>query len=434
MMDDLFARVRDAQDAELESSSVCDAVEPRVLEAAGRSAHAHGHGHAREREPIDAAAGRSAHAAARAPKPRARPVWPLIAASVAAAVVLLAIGSWAGTRAPEAAISYDVTQGAESVFGFVGAHGEGAAIAFSDGSHVTLDEGALRVVSLDAHGAAIALERGALTASVVHREDTSWRVYAGPFAVLVTGTRFRSEWDPHAAALHVAVEEGSVRVEGSCLAEPRSVSAGEDVHLTCPGWEETELASAESTSVVATEVSTAHETSPETVARPTRTERALDRESHEIEEAVPTTPVVAQAVVAQAVAPEPTPAPEAAERLELAQRAALAGDIAAAEREFRRLRDDLPHTDQAALAAFFLGRLAFDEQHDYDAAARWFETYGEERPAGGLAREALGRELEARTRAGDPTARDVALRYLARYPDGPHAARAREIERRTPTE
>jgi hypothetical protein len=59
-------------------------------------------------------------------------------------------------------------------------------------------------------------------------------------------------------------------------------------------------------------------------------------------------------------------------------------------------------------------------------AARWFEVYLRERPRGDLAREAAGRLIEARLGARDrPAARAAARAYLARYPDGPHAALAR---------
>jgi len=80
------------------------------------------------------------------------------------------------------------------------------------------------------------------------------------------------------------------------------------------------------------------------------------------------------------------------------------------------------------LAAFLLGRLAFDAQQDYAEAERWFAVYESERPDGPLIREAMGRRLEALARSGDSAgARAQAERYLARFPFGPHARRAREI-------
>ena len=60
-------------------------------------------------------------------------------------------------------------------------------------------------------------------------------------------------------------------------------------------------------------------------------------------------------------------------------------------------------------------------------AADWFSTYLREQPSGALAREALGRLIEAYQAAGDRvSARATAERYLKSYPDGPHATLARQ--------
>jgi len=51
-----------------------------------------------------------------------------------------------------------------------------------------------------------------------------------------------------------------------------------------------------------------------------------------------------------------------------------------------------------------------------------------ERPGGPLAREALGRLLELRHAAGESAqTREVANRYLERYPNGPHASLAQRL-------
>ena len=55
------------------------------------------------------------------------------------------------------------------------------------------------------------------------------------------------------------------------------------------------------------------------------------------------------------------------------------------------------------------------------------------RPKGGLAREALGRVLEAHVRAAQPErAQRAAQRYLERFPAGPHAELARQQGQRKP--
>lgn len=95
---------------------------------------------------------------------------------------------------------------------------------------------------------------------------------------------------------------------------------------------------------------------------------------------------------------------------------------------YEELRRRVPGTDVAAVAAFELGRIAFDDARAFADARRWFATYLSERPQGGLAQEALGRLFEAQERAGEhEAARAGARSYLARYPNGPHAALAGKL-------
>jgi TolA-binding protein len=105
--------------------------------------------------------------------------------------------------------------------------------------------------------------------------------------------------------------------------------------------------------------------------------------------------------------------------------ARLAGATARAEVAYRAARRRFPSADRAAFA---LGVTEFDQRRRYDEAASWFETYLRQYPSGSFAREAAGRLIEARQRAGDATrAREAARAYLARYPTGPHATLAHQI-------
>ena len=105
-----------------------------------------------------------------------------------------------------------------------------------------------------------------------------------------------------------------------------------------------------------------------------------------------------------------------------------AGANRQAEQALVVLRRRFPGTGDAALAAFALGRLEFDEFHAYARAAVWFRTYLNERPSGSMTREALGRLIEACYRARDVEgARSAAARYLRDYPSGPHAELASRV-------
>ena len=114
--------------------------------------------------------------------------------------------------------------------------------------------------------------------------------------------------------------------------------------------------------------------------------------------------------------------------LGLGDTARLAGDSARAKQAYLAVRRRHPGSGAASVAALALGRIAFDHDASFAAAARWFETYLAEQPDGSLAREAAGRLVEAREREGDRVAAGAAARhYLSRWPDGPHAEKARSL-------
>jgi TolA-binding protein len=114
----------------------------------------------------------------------------------------------------------------------------------------------------------------------------------------------------------------------------------------------------------------------------------------------------------------------------LATAARLSGENEIARRALSAQRSRFPGTAAAAEAAFLLGRLAEDVDRNPAAAAAWYDRCLEEAPVGDLAAEALGRQLglvaTSATRTRAPV-RSAARRYLDRFPDGPHAARARAL-------
>jgi len=112
----------------------------------------------------------------------------------------------------------------------------------------------------------------------------------------------------------------------------------------------------------------------------------------------------------------------------LGDAARLAGAPDRALEIYRAVRRRFRGTRAAARAAFALGRVSFDARRAHTEAARWFATYLRERPRGPLAREALGRLIEARRLGGDlKRARKASQSYLKRFPDGPHAPLARSL-------
>lgn len=281
-------------------------------------------------------------------------------------------------------------------------------LAFSDGTRIVLGPSTrARVASVTPKGARVLVESGKLHADVVHTGDAKWAVEAGPFEVRVTGTSFDVSWDPKDEAIVVALTEGSVVVTGCKLGEGKRVVRGEELRVSCK-----EVAAAPL---------------PPPAPLTTMTPETLP-DAPQAVAAAPVAPVPSAKPVASAPKPTPENQPTAAELLAAADAARYQGDSDRAIEALTTVRRRFAGTDAAASAAFELGRISFDARRDFARAGDWFDTYLHERPNGALAREALGRALEARHRAGDGTqAEHLAVRYLAAYPDGPHAKLARKI-------
>ncbi len=300
-------------------------------------------------------------------------------------------------------------------------------VTFSEGTRVVLAADSRgRVEQLGRSGATFLLERGRVQAHVVHRRETAWRFRAGPFEVEVTGTTLGVEWDPQRERLAVRVDEGSVRVVGPSTGAAQIVRTGEECVVDLPS-RTTRVSSlapdagSASPTVEAPEDAGAHETPEATVAAPATPQAPAMPTWTRLEEQGDYDGAFAAARARGLLGVLQESSSD--ELLRFAQVARLSGHREAEGRALSTCRRRFPGSDQAAMAAYQLGRAASGAQ-----AAGWFETYLRERPGGALAREAAGRLVEARASAGDDVgARDAARRYLALYPDGPQAGLARRV-------
>jgi hypothetical protein len=85
-------------------------------------------------------------------------------------------------------------------------------------------------------------------------------------------------------------------------------------------------------------------------------------------------------------------------------------------------------TVSAQLAGFSLGKIYLDNLDEPALAARRFADVRAMAPGGGLAQDALAREVEAWARAGETSrARDGALEYARLYPHGRRLAAVRDL-------
>jgi hypothetical protein len=367
---------------------------------------------------IDLSRARQQALATPSPRALAGRVWLL-----AAAAMLLVVAGGALSRALLRAPSSPplaLDSPAASVGSLVQARDEALPLRFSDGSSVELaPKTSSRIAALDAQGARVVVERGRASVHVAKRSGARWRFLAGPLVVDVTGTRFELAWSPEDEQATLTMREGSVDISGCGVVGKRSVRAPEALRLDSKQGQPPQPVAA--TTIVpspkTTKGATVNEPPPARAAEPAW--QSLARAGRYSE---------ARALVEARGFQEQLRTAEAGDLLLLGDVSRYTGRAAEAAQVYQQVRQRFPNTDSSALAAFALGRLAFDQKGAYAEAASLFQTYVRERPRGSFALEARGRRMEALHRAGDTTgARAAASEYLRLYPNGLHAAQARQL-------
>ncbi|MEY4543938.1 MAG: hypothetical protein RL685_133 [Pseudomonadota bacterium] len=359
--------------------------------------------------------------------------WSRVSQLALAAAVLLLVGFGLVLRSRSQPLGFQVRAAAQATQvgdWIAAAEGQSIPITFSDGTELTLlNRGRARIVDVDASGASVFVERGKLRAAVVPRADGHWRLFLGPYQVHVTGTKFDVAWEPETEHFALTLREGSVVVSGPAIDGERVVQAGEVLELARPVRASAPPASEVARSGSAQEPS---QDEPVIAAEPIAAERPRPAARPSAPRALDFRELAQAGRYREALAASEQLGFERLCRSSSAKDLMLLGDIARLAGNARRarwayeqLRERFPGRDDGQ-AAFFLGRLAFDERADYAEAARYFELSLAEQPAGPLAREAAGRLMEAKLLSGDGEgARAAAREYLKRYPDGPHARTAR---------
>ncbi|MEM1029850.1 MAG: FecR domain-containing protein [Myxococcota bacterium] len=351
---------------------------------------------------------------------------------------------------------------------------------FSDGSVVTTEpRSRWRVATTTSRGATVQLERGSLTARVVHRDDTTWRVDAGPFAIDVTGTAFTTTWDPTTQQFALTMHEGTVVLSGPRVGGELIVSAPRRVQidLSAPMTEagspaavgpKTSLGRAAENSARATESRVAEASDGDPRGDEADDPAHVVADPEDREGAANETPPSSAVSPPTALAPRPSgssspgatseaasdPSPPAwrdhaaarrygeavaavralgvaavlqgsgpADLLQLAQVARLGGAPQLARRALRRLATAHAGSVEARTARFLEGRVHFDGGRPSEAAAA-FADYLRSAPSGAFAGEARVLLILALDRSGRrEEARQRARRYLERNPNSPAAGR-----------
>jgi transmembrane sensor len=379
---------------------------------------------ARTNRPGNEQAAQSFIRALRRSRPRARPRWQLLlVAAVAALVPLAAVWVLHGRAGHPTASAVEVGQS------LVATSGQSRPVAFPDGSGAILTPGAEVVVrELTESGAQVDVASGEVSFAVHHRDNTKWLVGAGPFRVHVTGTRFAVTWAPDRERFSLRLSEGSVVVS------IENASHG-DVKLAAPASLVVERGQWQSDTPASVASVLPPSASPEVSAAPTSSAAEGNEPVDDRGAALSPTHAAPKSWQDLSRSGDYAAAYESASKrgitsltetaassslLTLAEVCRFSGHAGEAAQILTRLRQRFPGTDDAATAAFELGRDG--------GGASWFRAYLAERPNGALALEASGRLLEALSRSGDrAAAHDAARAYLSRYPNGPHAAFARQL-------
>ncbi len=406
--------------------------------------------------------GRDKLAAALAGRSRspARRWAPSLAFAAAVATLLVVAVGWSRLR-------FDVTGAVVTTAGYVSASkAEPAAIAFSDGTRVEVGpSSAVRVARAGLRGADLVQERGRATYAVVHRPAAAWSVEAGPYRVLVTGTRFSVAWAPEPGELITELYEGSVVIEGPRAEGGVVLHAGQRLRASIGGSVVVEdMPSSPAASSTTSSLGSAPSEIPAAVAAEAPVDTAIAPVDPAASPAGSANPAASPAGVpgappasAQAAVAAPEPRLSLGARLAQGDATGIADDVeregmasftdrasagdlvivadaaryarrpALATAAFNALRRRHPGTREAALAAFHLGRAA-DGANPAGAVA-WYDLYlAETGGSGPFASEVRGRQMSAVARAsGNAAARPLAEAYLARLPNGPYAQLARAI-------
>jgi hypothetical protein len=353
------------------------------------------------------------------------------------------------------ALRYEVI-GAQKDGAYVSAPNDAAAsVHFTDDTVVEVAAASqLRVEDTSRRGARVLLERGLAKVHVVHRERTHWTFEAGPFEVLVTGTRFDLSWDPAAEVMVLKLHEGSVEIQTPFGATPVALHAGQDFRAdlhersmtttdggviagehssAAPSGASASAVAAPGASVasVASVVSEAAAggTSAGLLSLPASSANspttASTRPWPKLVAAGQFTALLAQAN--ERGTSNCLRACSASDLSALADAARYTGRTDLADQSLRALRGRFAREPEGRSAAFLLGRLREGQGAASDART-WYERYSNEAPGGPYAAEALaGKMRTTLTLEGRAAAEPIAQDYLRRYPTGVQAGTAHGI-------
>jgi transmembrane sensor len=312
-------------------------------------------------------------------------------------------------------------------------------LELKDGTVVTArsNDAAVRPVEVTEREVTVQVEAGSAFFDVVHREDRRFRVQARGVTVTVLGTAFTVQLSGN--AVRVRVERG--RVDVAWRGTHRQLAKGEEMLATADDLAANRGESEPASSALGALTKPGEATTPDS-SRETLDADAMAQEIAADPELVPA-PVASPREASRGAVSGPTwrslaqegdyrgafarmseegagaVRDEPGDLLFAADVARLSGHPALAVQRLTRVIRAHGGDSRAPLAAFTLGRTLLDSLGRPREAADAFARARRLSPAGPLSQDALAREVESWSRAGESSlAQQRALQYLKAYPGG----------------
>ncbi len=315
------------------------------------------------------------------------------------------------------AVLFVRTRGTPSVTSPAVAAGSHELLKLDDGSSVVAESADARITPVEVRPEAVTvrLASGAASFSVTPNPERAFRVVARNVTVTVVGTAFAVSLEP--SGVRVRVTRGRVRVDWP--GGQTFLGAAEEIRLPEVSEEPRRLErfAEEATAPVPsapTETAAASSAPP---GPPRRSWRALAQDGE-----------YADAFARMRSQGPSSVQDDPGDLLLAADVARLGGHPEEAVPRLERVVSAHAGDSRAPLAAFTLGRTLLDQLGRPREAAQAFETARRLDSSGALAQDALAREVESWSRAGESgLARERAEEYLRRYPNGRRAGAVRRL-------
>jgi hypothetical protein len=318
-------------------------------------------------------------------------------------------------------------------------------IQFEGGTRLSLASGGIaRIDEASDEKVSVELRLGKIVADVAKKSGRRWTITAGPYTVVVLGTRFTVSWDPSANVFDLDVERGVVLVHGqglnkngvkvakghTLLAKAGVVSVDSSEALAEDNKIEKEV---NEDGVAGEREAAVSDCASQVLSQPPK--KGQKKQRRNINRATSWLQYYEQQAFERAFeAARDEGLAKLKMRLDatslwrLMETARRVGEIDEALSMLKTHRDRFSKSEKAQIIPFLIGKILSDKKGEPAAAARWFAVYLEEAPNGPLREDALRRLVTVNEEMERwEVAKQYAREYLYLNDQGPFAAHCQII-------